>query len=234
MIHSLSDLHDAQIQCRACPRLVAWREEVARTKRRAFLAWDYWGKPVPGWGDAQARLLLLGLAPGAHGSNRTGRPFTGDGSGDFLFAALHRAAFANQPKAICRDDDLQLTDCYITAVARCAPPQNKPTGEEIATCRPWLVQELGLLPQVQVVLCLGRIAWDGYLKLLKAEGVDVPRLAFSHGAHTKLPAGLPHLMASYHPSLQNTNTGRLTPPMMDEIFLTARSLFNPPPKNHQS
>lgn len=221
----LDHLNGEIVACRACPRLVAWREEVARTKRRAYKNWEYWGKPVPGFGDPAARLLLVGLAPGAHGANRTGRAFTGDGSGVFLYAALHRAGFANQPDSTHRDDGLELTDCYITAVGRCVPPKNRPTAEELANCRPFLQRELALLANVQVVLVLGRIAFDGYLRALRETGWEIPRLAFAHGAHHRLPEGLPHLLCSYHPSLQNTNTGRLTPAMMDEVLAQAKALF---------
>jgi len=217
---------DAAIEvCELCPRLVAWRQEVARTKRRAYLDWTYWGRPVPGWGDPAARLLMVGLAPGAHGANRTGRPFTGDGSGDFLFAALHRAGFANQPTSTHRDDGLSLTDCYMAGVARCVPPKNKPNAQELDNCRPFLVHEIGLLPNVQVVLCLGRLAFDGYLRILRQGRNDLPRLAFGHGVHYELDADTPKLLASYHPSLQNTNTGRLTAEMMDDVFGKCRALL---------
>ncbi|RME52126.1 MAG: uracil-DNA glycosylase [Caldilineae bacterium] len=221
----LDALNQEIVACRACPRLVVWREEVAQTKRRAYQAWTYWGKPVPGFGDPQARLLLVGLAPGAHGANRTGRAFTGDGSGVFLYAALHRAGFANQPHSTHRGDGLVLRDCYITAVGRCVPPKNRPTAAELANCRPFLQRELALLPRVQVVVTLGRIAFDGYLRALREMGHALPRLQFAHGAHHILPEGLPHLLCSYHPSLQNTNTGRLTPAMMDEIFARAQALL---------
>lgn len=221
----LDALNAEIVACRACPRLVAWREEVARTKRRAYRDWEYWGKPVPGFGDPAARLLLVGLAPGAHGANRTGRAFTGDGSGVFLYAALHRAGFASQPDSTHRDDGLELIDCYITAVGRCVPPKNRPTAEELANCRPFLHRELALLSNVQVVLVLGRIAFDGYLRALREMGWEIPRLAFAHGAHHRLPEGLPHLLCSYHPSLQNTNTGRLTATMMDEVLAQAKALF---------
>jgi uracil-DNA glycosylase family 4 len=218
------------VACRACPRLVAWRERVAREKRRAYRDWDYWGRPVPGFGNPAARLLVLGLAPGAHGSNRTGRMFTGDSSGDTLYAALHRAGFANQPTARHRDDGLALTDVFITAIARCAPPGNRPTAEELATCRPFLTREWALMPQVRVVVALGQMAFDGWLRLLREVGYDVPRLEFGHGLHYSLdtspsPREFRHLIASYHPSRQNTQTGRLTPAMLDEVFALARSLL---------
>lgn len=204
--------------CRKCPRLVAWREEVARVKRRAFLNCEYWGKPVPGFGDHKARLLLLGLAPGAHGSNRTGRMFTGDSSGDTLFAALNRAGFANQPFAKSRDDNLLLTDTFITAVGRCAPPQNKPTSSELALCQPFLEREINLLNNVKVVLALGRIAFDRYLRLLREQDHAIPSVKFGHDAWFNLGGNLPLLGASYHPSRQNTQTGRLTIDMIDRIF----------------
>ncbi len=214
------------ISCRACPRLVAWREEVAIVKRRAYRDWTYWGRPVPGFGDHESRLLILGLAPGAHGSNRTGRMFTGDGSGQTLYAALHRAGFANQPTWETRDDGLELTDAFVTAVGRCAPPQNKPTPEELANCRTFLSRELELLSNLQVVLALGRIALDGYLRLLQRAGYDLPTVAFGHGFVTPMPAPLPTVVTSYHPSRQNTQTGRLTAAMLDQVFAQARSLLH--------
>jgi uracil-DNA glycosylase family 4 len=218
------------IACRACPRLVAWRERVAREKRRAYQDQDYWGRPVPGFGDHGARLLIVGLAPGAHGSNRTGRMFTGDSSGDTLYAALHRAGFANKPAAQHKADGMRLTDAYITAIARCVPPGNRPTTEEIANCRPYLAREWALMPHRRVVLALGQMAFDGCLHLLRAAEYDeLPRLKFSHGFHYSFePRSAPgwiHLVASYHPSRQNTQTGRLTPAMLDEIFGLTRSLL---------
>jgi uracil-DNA glycosylase family 4 len=216
------------IACRACPRLVAWREQVAREKRRAYRDWDYWGRPVPGFGDRAAQLLIVGLAPGAHGSNRTGRMFTGDSSGDTLYAALYRAGFASQPTAHHRDDGLRLTNAFITAIARCVPPGNRPTAEEIATCRPFLAREWTLMPQTRVILALGQMAFDGCLRLLREVGYDdVPRLKFGHGLSYSIssPTGSRHLVASYHPSRQNTQTGRLTPAMLDEVFVLARSLL---------
>ncbi|MBN2393500.1 MAG: uracil-DNA glycosylase [Anaerolineae bacterium] len=223
------------IACRRCPRLVVWREEVARVKRRAFRDADYWGRPVPGFGDPNARLVIVGLAPGAHGSNRTGRMFTGDSSGDTLYGALHRAGFASQPVATARDDGLTLRDTFITAVGRCVPPGNKPTSEELANCRPFLARELALLTHASdragpgdcvstgVILALGRIAFDGILRLLREQGVDVPALAFTHGASYPLPAPWPVLVASYHPSRQNTQTGRLTMTMFDAVFEQIRA-----------
>ncbi|HOT92588.1 MAG TPA: uracil-DNA glycosylase [Anaerolineae bacterium] len=216
--------HDIET-CRRCPRLVSWREEVARVKRRAFRDADYWGKPVPGFGDPDARLVIIGLAPGAHGSNRTGRMFTGDSSGDTLYAALYRAGFANQPTATARDDGLTLYDTFITAVGRCAPPANKPTPQELTNCRPFLTRELALLRHTRVVLALGRIAFDGYLLLLREQGVEIPTLPFAHGATYTLPAPYPTLIASYHPSRQNTQTGRLTPAMFDAVFAQVRRFF---------
>ena len=209
--------------CRRCPRLVAWREEVARTKRRAYQDWDYWGKPVPGFGDHEARLIILGLAPGAHGSNRTGRMFTGDSSGETLYATLYRTGFANQPTWERPDDGLLLDDAFITAVGRCAPPKNRPTREELDNCEPFLVREIALLPRPQIVLALGKIAFDGYLRWLKAQGYDLPRLTFGHGVDVTLPGPVPRLMASYHPSRQNTQTGRLTTAMFDGVFEAARA-----------
>jgi uracil-DNA glycosylase family 4 len=230
LVDAWQNLNSEIIDCRACPRLVEWRELVARKKRRAYQDWDYWGRPVPGFGDINARLWLVGLAPGAHGSNRTGRMFTGDSSGNTLFSALHRAGFASQPSAAHRGDGLTLFDTFITAVGRCAPPGNKPTREELATCRPFLEREWRLMPQVKVVFGLGQIAFNGSLSLLRGLGFEVPRLKFEHGLHQ--PVLQPdtnrtvHVLAAYHPSRQNTQTGRLTPQMMDEVFQLARSLLS--------
>lgn len=222
-------LNTAIVTCRACPRLVAWREQVARDKRRAYRDWDYWGKPVPGFGDPAARLLIIGLAPGAHGANRTGRMFTGDGSGETLYTALHEAGFANQPSSRHREDGLILTDAFITAVARCAPPGNRPTPAEIGNCRPFLAGEWQLLPQIQVIVALGQIAFEGGLRLLRDLGYEAPRLKFGHGLHYPLiqppKTGVKHLIASYHPSRQNTQTGRLTPEMLNDVFRLARTLL---------
>jgi uracil-DNA glycosylase family 4 len=212
------NLYKEILTCRRCPRLVAWREQVAREKRRAYRDWDYWGKPLHGFGDPQARLCIIGLAPAAHGANRTGRMFSGDSSGRTLIPALHRAGFANQPNSDHRNDGLRLKDAYLTAVVRCAPPKNRPTGEEQANCLPFLARELQQLPSVRVVLALGKIAFDGYRRLLRQQHVDVPAMAFSHGACYTLQPSLPALVASYHPSRQNTNTGRLTDAMLDEVF----------------
>ncbi len=226
-MHSLVELNQTIVDCRRCPRLVAFREQVAREKRRAYRDWEYWGRPVPGFGDPAGRLLVVGLAPAAHGANRTGRVFTGDSSADFLYAALYRAGFASQPTSRHRGDGLALRDCYISAVARCAPPGNRPLSEELDTCRPYLEAELDLLPEVRVILALGRIAFDGCLAALTQRGVAVPRPrpAFAHAGVYPL-AGGPLLVASYHPSRQNTNTGRLTAPMMDEVVSRAKNLIS--------
>jgi uracil-DNA glycosylase family 4 len=217
---SVQDVEDCLVSCRLCPRLVAWREEVAATRRRAFRDEQYWGRPVPGFGDPNARLLVVGLAPGAHGSNRTGRMFTGDASGDFLFPALYRAGFANQPDSLSAGDDLRLNDIFITAVGRCAPPANKPTPHELENCQPYLEAELRLLSGVQGVVALGRIAFERLNRLW-----SLPRLEFAHTRLHRLPGDLPWLMASYHPSRQNTQTGRLSEAMFDEVWQTARNLL---------
>ena len=219
----LVQLNHEIIACERCPRLRRHCEKIAREKRRAYLGWDYWGKPVPGFGDPAARVLVLGLAPGAHGSNRTGRPFTGDGSGNFLYRVLHRAGFASQPLATHKDDGLTLKDLFITAVARCAPPGNKPTPQELANCAPFLDRELAGLKTVKVVVALGKIAFDGYLAALRRAGVlgSRNRMTFAHGARYRLPHGIT-LLCSYHPSLQNTNTGKLTEKMLLDVFRAAR------------
>jgi uracil-DNA glycosylase family 4 len=225
----LPDLNARIIACERCPRLRAHCAEVARVRRRAYADWKYWGKPVPSFGDPDARVMVLGLAPGAHGSNRTGRPFTGDGSGDFLFPALHEAGFASQAKAVDRNDGMKLSNLWISAVVRCAPPANKPTPDEQRNCAPWLDEEIGLLPGLRVVICLGKIAFDGFLGHLLRAG-HIPTRAgytFRHGAEYVLPGGLT-LIASYHPSLQNTNTGKLTRPMFLAVFNRARQLANQP------
>jgi uracil-DNA glycosylase family 4 len=209
------------VECRRCPRLVEWRERVAREKRAAFRDQEYWGRPVPGFGDPAARLLVLGLAPAAHGGNRTGRIFTGDRSGDWLFASLHRTGFANQPTSVTRGDGLALRDCYITAPVKCAPPDNKPLPEERDNCAPWLRSELGLL-EVRVVVALGAFAWDQALRHL---GPVRPRPRFGHAAVATLPAGR-ILLGCYHVSQQNTNTGRLTEEMLDRVFWRARGLLD--------
>jgi uracil-DNA glycosylase family 4 len=225
---SLADVREQIVSCERCPRLRKYCAEISRTKRRAYQDEDYWGKPVPGFGDPRARLLLIGLAPAAHGANRTGRVFTGDGiggSGDFLISALHRAGFANISTSHHPDDGLKLRDAFIAAAVRCAPPGNKPTPEEIANCLPHLDAEIGALPRVRVVVALGKIGFDAYLQLLKRRGVGLrPRPQFGHAAPYALPDGQT-LIGCYHPSRQNTNTGKLTARMMDEVFrLAARRL----------
>jgi len=220
-----TSLEEEIVTCRACPRLVAWREEVARVKRRAFRDWIYWGRPVPGFGAPGARLLVLGLAPAAHGANRTGRVFTGDRSGDFLYAALHRADFANQPTSTDREDGLALQDAFITVAAKCAPPANRPSPEELATCAPFLDRELSLV-KPKVVLALGAIAWASALDAFHRAGQRVgrPRPKFAHGAELALD-GAPLLVGSYHVSQQNTQTGRLTAAMFDEVLARVRTLL---------
>jgi len=221
---SLEILQREIIGCELCPRLVAYRAEVGRVKRRAYRDWDYWAKPVPGFGDPRARLLLIGLAPGAHGANRTGRMFTGDSSGDFLYKVLFATGFASQPTSASRDDGLKLVDAYIGAAVRCAPPDNKPTVEEIRTCRPYLERELELLKNVQVVVALGRLAFDVYLGILRDQGKIARRSAFVFGhdvEHCPGP-GQPLVISSYHPSQQNTSTGKLTEAMFRAVFQRAR------------
>jgi len=207
------------VTCRKCPRLVKHREKMAREKRRAYREWTYWGKPVPGFGDPQAQLLIMGLAPAAHGANRTGRMFTSDRSGDFLYAALHKAGFANQPTSLHREDGLQLKNIYISATCRCAPPDNKPLPKEISNCRGYFERELQIL-QPKAVLTLGKIAWDGYLEILKQRGVIASRALykFAHGAEAEVAAGTPRLFGVYHPSQQNTQTGRVTHAMYAKIL----------------
>jgi uracil-DNA glycosylase family 4 len=214
------------VACRACPRLVAWREEVARVKRRAFQHETYWGRPVPGFGDPQARLVIIGLAPAAHGANRAGRMFSGDSSARTLIPAMHRAGFANQDRSERPGDGLILPDAFLTAVCRCAPPKNRPNAEELGNCRPYLARELALLTRVQVVLALGRVAFDGYLRLCREQGRATPRLSFRHGAVYRFEPPFPTLLASYHPSRQNTNTGRLTVEMLDAVFAEARRMVD--------
>jgi len=242
-VSRLAVLNARIIACRKCPRLVRWREQVAREKRRAFRHWDYWGKPAPGFGDARGELLILGLAPAAHGTNRTGRMFTGDRSGDFLYARLYEAGFANQPTSVSRDDGLELGNCYVTAALRCCPPANKPTPEEVANCRPFLVEELRLLGRVRAVLALGQIAHRTFLQLLKDAGKveSFAEYPFAHGAWYDVPhpaarpvAGatglnkeggsrIVRLFDSYHPSQQNTQTGRLTPAMFRRVLRRIRA-----------
>jgi uracil-DNA glycosylase family 4 len=227
---SLTAVHDAIVACDRCPRLRAYCAEVARVKRRAFRDEVYWGKPVPGFGDPRARMLIVALAPAAHGANRTGRVFTGDGpggSGDFLMAALHRAGFANIPTAQRADDGLVLTDAFIAAAVRCAPPDNKPTTTEVANCLSHLDAEIAALPRIRVVVALGRIGFDAFLHLLKRRGIVVrPRPAFGHGFAHHLPTGQT-LIGCYHPSRQNTNTGKLNARMMDVVFRAARRALGP-------
>jgi len=225
----LAELEREVTACRRCPRLVAWREQVARDKRAAFAGETYWGRPVPGFGDPQARILIIGLAPAAHGANRTGRMFTGDRSGDFLYAALHRAGLANQPTSAHRDDGLRLIDTWITAAVRCAPPQNKPTPTERDTCLPWSVRELALLPELAVCVCLGQFAWDAALRLRAAAGAPPParKPRFGHEVVFDDGGWLP-LLGCFHPSQQNTFTGKLTPPMIDAVFARAKELSRRP------
>ena len=219
----LTILNDEIIACTLCPRLVEYREKIGREKRRAYIDQEYWAKPVPGFGDPKAKVLILGLAPGAHGSNRTGRPFTGDGSGYFMYPVLHAAGFASHPSATHRGDGLELKDAYITAAVRCAPPLNKPTPQEIVACSSFLDRELAGMKSVKVVVALGKIGFDAYLNHLKRTRVITSKAAylFGHGASYKLTNGVT-LIASYHPSLQNTNTGKLTERMFLEIFRKAR------------
>jgi uracil-DNA glycosylase len=213
--------------CRKCPRLTEYREKIAREKRRAFLEWKYWGRPVPGYGDAKAKLLILGLAPAAHGGNRTGRVFTGDRSGDFLFQALYEAGFANQPTSVHRDDGLELNNAYIAAAVRCAPPDNKPLPSEILNCRGYLKRELEIL-RPKAILALGKIAWDAYLEVLKADGEIGSRGAykFAHGAEVETGPDLPRLFGLYHPSQQNTQTGKVTPRMYAEVLRRVRRFLD--------
>jgi uracil-DNA glycosylase len=220
----LAILQQSIAGCQLCPRLREHCTHIAVVKRRAFREWDYWGRPVPSFGDPQARILVIGLAPGAHGSNRTGRMFTGDRSGDVLFRVLHACGLASQPAATSRDDGLTLSGLYITAVGRCAPPGNKPTPEEIRNCRPYLERELDLLTHVRVVVALGKIAFDTYLDVLKARGVTPSRapFPFGHNRHFVTAPGQPRLIGSYHPSQQNTSTGKLTEAMLLEVFRQAR------------
>jgi uracil-DNA glycosylase family 4 len=216
---------EAIVGCERCPRLREYCAGIGQVRRRAFIDQTYWAKPVPGFGDPRARVLILGLAPGAHGANRTGRPFTGDGSGDFMYPVLHELGLASQPRATAADDGMKLRHAWIGSVVRCAPPGDKPTPAEIRNCAGHLAAEIAALPRVRVVVCLGRIAWDGYLAHLLAAGVIERRslYVFSHGASYKLPNGV-HLLASYHPSLRNTNTGRLNSAMFAKVFARAREL----------
>jgi uracil-DNA glycosylase family 4 len=224
---SLAALQQTVISCRKCPRLVRWREKVAKEKVRRFAEWDYWGKPVPSFGDPNARLLIVGLAPAAHGANRTGRMFTSHGNGAILYPTLHKFGFANQPASFTRDDGLKLNDCYITAAARCAPPQNKPTPKELENCHPYLLQELQLLKSLRVIVGLGKIAFDTVFDALRelkiASLKNKPK--FGHGVLVPVAPGL-YLLGSYHPSRQNTNTGKLTLAMFESIFRQAGQLLD--------
>ncbi len=226
--NALQVLQDEVVQCRRCPRLIAHCAEVARVKRRAYRDWEYWGKPVPSFGDPRAELLIIGLAPGAHGSNRTGRMFTGDGSGNVLYRVLYKTGFATRSGSLSRDDGQRLINAYITAVARCAPPANKPTREEIANCRPYLERELDLLRNTKVVVALGRVAFDNYLGILQSRSLIRSRAAFPFG-HNRVfetAPGQPVLIGSYHPSQQNTSTGKLTEEMLIAVFRRASKLLS--------
>lgn len=221
---SLEDLTRTIVSCRACPRLVEWRERVGRDKRAAYADEDYWARPLPGFGDPGARVLVVGLAPAAHGGNRTGRIFTGDRSGDWLFASLYRTGFANQPRSEHRDDGLRLAGLYVAAAVRCAPPANRPTPQERDRCLPYLVRELKLLREVRALVALGAFAWDAVLRVIAATGIEPPRPKppFGHGAEAKV--GHFVLLGSFHPSQQNTFTGKLTADMLDAIFVRARTV----------
>ena len=225
MLNSFTLIHEAIVSCERCPRLRDYCRGIGETRRRAYQDQTYWAKPVPGFGDPKARVLILGLAPGAHGANRTGRPFTGDGSGNFMYPVLHDLGFASKPVGVSRDDGLKLRHAWIASVVRCAPPGDKPLPQEVRNCSEHLAAEVSVLPRVRVVVCLGKIAWDGYLAHLLHMGVIERRSAyiFTHGAEYVLPNGL-HLLATYHPSLRNTNTGRLNTAMFTRIFVRAREL----------
>jgi uracil-DNA glycosylase family 4 len=226
MRSTLSILNHEVIGCRKCTRLVEYREQIGVEKRRAYRDHEYWAKPVPGFGDEKARVLILGLAPGAHGSNRTGRPFTGDKSGDFMYPILHKIGFASQPRAVDRDDGMQLFDCYITAAVRCAPPDNKPLPEEIANCAPYLDREIAALDRLKVVVALGKIGFDAYLVHLRRAGLKSrnAEYPFGHAVEYKMPNGIT-LLGSYHPSNQNTATGKLTAKMFEAVFRRAKELI---------
>jgi uracil-DNA glycosylase family 4 len=226
-MQALEILNREIVACRKCPRLVKYLAEVARVRRRAYRDWDYWAKPVPGFGDPRARLLLIGLAPGAHGANRTGRTFTGDSSGVFLYKVMYDTGFASQLTSVSRDDGLKLRDAYISASLRCAPPDNKPLLEEIRNCRPYLERELALLDNVRVVIALGKLAFDNYLAILRDYGKIVRRsdFVFAHNRVHRTGADQPALISSYHPSQQNTSTGKLTEKMFRSVFLKAKRLI---------
>jgi uracil-DNA glycosylase family 4 len=223
--HWLTILNREVVACTRCPRLVVYRENIAREKKRAYRDWDYWGKPVPGFGDPRAQVLIMGLAPGAHGSNRTGRPFTGDSSGKFMYPVLYETGFASQPTSVSRDDGMKLTNLYITAAVRCAPPDNKPLPQELAECSYFLDRELAGLEDVKVIVALGKIGFDAYLNYVQRLGLIASKKTyiFKHGAHYRMPDGKV-LLASYHPSNQNTQTGKLTREMFVEIFKQAALL----------
>jgi uracil-DNA glycosylase family 4 len=227
-LNPLEILNRQIVACRRCPRLVEYREEVGRVKRRAYRDQDYWAKPVPGFGDSRARMLLIGLAPGGHGANRTGRMFTGDSSGNFLYRALFETGFASQPTSVSRDDGLVLTDAYISAAVRCAPPDNKPLPDEVRNCRPYLEKELELLRDLKVVVALGRLAFDVYLTILRDQGKIARRsdFVFGHNEEHRIGPGQPVLISSFHPSQQNTSTGKLTEAMFRAVFLRARRLLS--------
>ena len=229
MFPSLAAVNRAIVACERCPRLRAYCRRVARDKKPEFRDWTYWGKPVPGFGDPNARLLIVGLAPAAHGANRTGRMFTGDSSGSWLYQALYRHGFASRPESVSPEDGLRLTDCYVTAAARCAPPANKPTPLELRRCQPFLLEELRLFHRLRVIVALGKIAWDAYLRARRESGQPVPRPLprFGHGAAAVMPDGIV-LLGSFHPSQQNTFTGKLTRPMLGAVFARARSLARRP------
>ncbi len=225
MPSALAVLNNEVVNCTRCPRLVAYREQIGREKRRAYRDHEYWARPVPGFGDPKARVLVLGLAPGAHGSNRTGRPFTGDASGKFMYPILYKVGFASQPTAEHRDDGLKLIDCYITAAVRCAPPDNKPLPSELVNCSEYLDRELAILKQVRVVVALGKIGFDAYLSHLRRTGVlqRTSEYKFGHAAAYPMPSGVT-LLASYHPSNQNTATGKLTAQMFEDVFREAKRI----------
>jgi len=223
---SLQILQQDIVKCGLCPRLREHSAQIAQQKRRAYLDWEYWGRPVPSFGDPAGRVLVVGLAPGAHGSNRTGRMFTGDKSGDILYRVLHRTGFASQPVSTSREDGLTLHDLYITAAAHCAPPGNKPSPEELRNCRPYLEREIDLLPNIKVVVALGKVGFDVYLDMLRSRGVIASRsaYAFGHDREFTIAPGQPRVISSYHPSQQNTSTGKLTEAMLTAVFRRARRL----------
>lgn len=221
----IETLNQNIIRCRKCPRLVEYREMIAKKKKKAYQDWEYWGKPVPAFGEIGGRIMVVGLAPGPHGSNRTGRMFTGDASGVFLYKALFKAGFVNQPEFININDGLKLHDLFITAVCRCVPPDNKPNPSEVTNCLPYLVQELQLMTNLQGFVALGRIAFENILRIYRDKGVIIPRFEFKHGGIYQLSPGLPWLVVSYHPSQQNTLTGRLTVEMFDQVWTSVKSLL---------